>query len=145
MEAWNSTARCPSCARCASGQAITPTLPVPRSPSSPQVPRNNRAKHGVHVARTQHRRHPCVTVIPVKSCRTFTYGSRHRNAGSHMYHSHHNSTKQVGKGLLGAFIIEPKDKSKRSGLRSWSTRMILNDSARRLHAQRQGLPGHRSR
>ena len=34
-----------------------------------------------------------------------------RNAGSHMYHSHHNSTKQVGKGLLGAFIIEPKDPS----------------------------------
>ena len=26
-----------------------------------------------------------------------------------MYHSHHNSTKQVGLGLLGAFIVEPKD------------------------------------
>ena len=31
------------------------------------------------------------------------------NAGSHMYHSHHNSAKQVGLGLLGAFIVEPKE------------------------------------
>jgi FtsP/CotA-like multicopper oxidase with cupredoxin domain len=30
------------------------------------------------------------------------------NAGSHMYHSHHNSAMQVGMGLLGAFIVEPK-------------------------------------
>jgi FtsP/CotA-like multicopper oxidase with cupredoxin domain len=34
------------------------------------------------------------------------------NPGSHMYHSHHNSAKQVSLGLLGAFIIEPRDKSK---------------------------------
>ena len=26
-----------------------------------------------------------------------------------MYHSHHNATDQVGRGLLGAFIVEPKD------------------------------------
>jgi len=32
-----------------------------------------------------------------------------KNAGSHMYHSHHNATDQVGRGLLGAFIVEPKD------------------------------------
>jgi len=31
------------------------------------------------------------------------------NAGSHMYHSHHNAAKQVGLGLLGAFIVEPKE------------------------------------
>ena len=24
-----------------------------------------------------------------------------------MYHSHHNATDQVGRGLLGAFIVEP--------------------------------------
>ncbi len=29
------------------------------------------------------------------------------NAGSHMYHSHHNATDQVGRGLLGAFIVDP--------------------------------------
>ena len=26
-----------------------------------------------------------------------------------MYHSHHNATDQVGRGLLGAFIVEPRD------------------------------------
>jgi hypothetical protein len=31
------------------------------------------------------------------------------NAGSHMYHSHHNATDQVGRGLLGAFIVEPPE------------------------------------
>ena len=30
------------------------------------------------------------------------------NAGSHMYHSHHNAAMQVGNGLLGAFIVEPR-------------------------------------
>jgi FtsP/CotA-like multicopper oxidase with cupredoxin domain len=30
------------------------------------------------------------------------------NHGSHMYHSHHNAAKQVGLGLLGAFIVAPK-------------------------------------
>ena len=30
------------------------------------------------------------------------------NAGSLMYHSHHNATDQVGRGLLGAFIVDPK-------------------------------------
>jgi FtsP/CotA-like multicopper oxidase with cupredoxin domain len=29
------------------------------------------------------------------------------NAGSLMYHSHHNATDQVGRGLLGAFIVDP--------------------------------------
>ena len=30
-----------------------------------------------------------------------------------MYHSHHNATDQVGRGLLGAFIVEPKDPAQR--------------------------------
>ena len=32
-----------------------------------------------------------------------------KSTGSHMYHSHHNATDQVGRGLLGAFIVQPKD------------------------------------
>ncbi|HEU5016013.1 MAG TPA: copper oxidase [Roseiflexaceae bacterium] len=51
---------------------------------------------------------PGITQDPVKPGASFTYEFVARNPGSHMYHSHHNSTKQVGKGLLGAFIIEPK-------------------------------------
>ena len=72
--------------------------------------------------------------------RRFTYEFVAKPAGSHMYHSHHNATEQVGEGLLGAFIVEPKDK------RSARRRPRVHDGAQRraarLHAQRQELPGH---
>jgi manganese oxidase len=53
---------------------------------------------------------PFITQPPIKPGETFTYEFTVPigNAGSHMYHSHHNATKQVGTGLLGAFIVEPK-------------------------------------
>src|SRR6185437_4200868 len=51
---------------------------------------------------------PFITQPPVKPGDSFTYEFTARNAGSHMYHSHHDSTKQVGLGLLGAFIVAPK-------------------------------------
>ena len=54
---------------------------------------------------------PFITQPPVKPGETHTYEFVAKPAGSHMYHAHHNSTKQVGKGLLGAFIVEPKDPS----------------------------------
>ncbi|MEO7456926.1 MAG: copper oxidase [Gemmatimonadaceae bacterium] len=54
---------------------------------------------------------PYITQPPIKPGETFTYEFTVPNSGSHMYHSHHNSAKQVGLGLLGAFIVEPKDKS----------------------------------
>ena len=44
-----------------------------------------------------------------------------------MYHSHHNSMEQVGKGLLGAFIVEPKDKSKFLAYDKEYT-IVLNDT-----------------
>jgi FtsP/CotA-like multicopper oxidase with cupredoxin domain len=34
-------------------------------------------------------------------------------SGSHMYHSHHNATDQVGRGMLGAFIVDPLDPAQR--------------------------------
>jgi len=52
---------------------------------------------------------PFITQPPVKSGQTYKYEFTVPNAGSHMYHSHHNSAKQVGLGLLGAFIVEPKE------------------------------------
>ena len=55
---------------------------------------------------------PFLTQPPIKPGETFTYEFKARNAGSHMYHSHHNATKQVGKGLLGALIIDPIDRAK---------------------------------
>jgi len=50
---------------------------------------------------------PFITQPPVKPGESFTYEFVVPNAGSNMYHSHHNSAKQVGLGLLGAFIVEP--------------------------------------
>jgi len=51
---------------------------------------------------------PFITQPPVKPGQSFTYEFTVPNAGSHMYHSHHNAAKQVGMGLLGAFIVAPK-------------------------------------
>jgi FtsP/CotA-like multicopper oxidase with cupredoxin domain len=53
---------------------------------------------------------PYVTQAPVKPGETHTYEFTVPlgNSGSHMYHSHHNAAEQVGKGLLGAFIVAPR-------------------------------------
>jgi FtsP/CotA-like multicopper oxidase with cupredoxin domain len=51
---------------------------------------------------------PFITQPPVKPGGSFAYEFTVPNAGSHMYHSHHNSAMQVGMGLLGAFIVEPR-------------------------------------
>ena len=53
---------------------------------------------------------PFITQPPVKPGDSYTYEFVAPNSGSHMYHSHHNSAKQVGMGMLGAFIVEPKQK-----------------------------------
>ena len=51
---------------------------------------------------------PFVTQKPIVPGETYTYEFTAVNAGSLMYHSHHNATDQVGRGLLGAFIVDPK-------------------------------------
>jgi FtsP/CotA-like multicopper oxidase with cupredoxin domain len=51
---------------------------------------------------------PFITQPPVKPGESYTYEFTVPNAGSHMYHSHHNAANQVMMGLLGAFIVEPK-------------------------------------
>jgi len=51
---------------------------------------------------------PFVTQPPIKPGQSYTYDFTVPNSGSHMYHSHHNAATQVGLGLLGAFIVEPK-------------------------------------
>ena len=52
---------------------------------------------------------PFITQAPIKPGKSFTYEFTVPNAGSHMYHSHHNAATQVGLGMLGAFIVEPKN------------------------------------
>jgi manganese oxidase len=71
---------------------------------------------------------PFLTQPPIKPGETFTYEFpiREGNAGSHMYHSHHNAAEQVTRGLLGAFIVEPKDPANQPVFDREYT-MILND------------------
>jgi FtsP/CotA-like multicopper oxidase with cupredoxin domain len=52
---------------------------------------------------------PHITQDPIPSGESFSYEFVAKTTGSHMYHSHHNATDQVGRGLLGAFIVQPKD------------------------------------
>ena len=56
---------------------------------------------------------PHITQDPIEPGASFTYEFTARTVGSHMYHSHHNATDQVGRGLLGAFIVHPRDVSER--------------------------------
>ena len=82
---------------------------------------------------------PFITQPPIKPGQSFTYEFVARNPGSHMYHSHHNATKQVGQGLLGAFIIEPKDKGKDPAYDIEYT-MILNDQLGGFTINGKGFP-----
>jgi manganese oxidase len=56
---------------------------------------------------------PHITQEPIQPGASFTYEFVARTPGSHMYHSHHNATDQVGRGLLGAFIVQPRDSADR--------------------------------
>ncbi len=51
---------------------------------------------------------PFLTQPPVKPGESYTYEFTVPNSGSHMYHSHHNAAEQVGRGLLGAFVVESR-------------------------------------
>jgi manganese oxidase len=82
---------------------------------------------------------PFITQPPIKPGASFTYEFTARNPGSHMYHSHHNSTAQVGRGLLGAFIIDPKDKSKDPAY-DIEYVMILNDQLGGFTINGKGFP-----
>ncbi|MDQ6886201.1 MAG: copper oxidase [Gemmatimonadota bacterium] len=83
---------------------------------------------------------PFITQPPVKSGTSYTYEFTVPNAGSHMYHSHHNSAKQVGLGLLGAFIVEPRRPTaiERSDV---DHVFILNDGAHGYTFNGKSFPG----
>jgi FtsP/CotA-like multicopper oxidase with cupredoxin domain len=83
--------------------------------------------HGLYVPNDQDGV-PFLTQPPIKPGETYTYEFtiKDGNAGSHMYHSHHNAAFQVTSGLLGAFIVEPKDPASRPAFDAEYT-MILND------------------
>lgn len=82
---------------------------------------------------------PYVTQPPITPGSTFTYEFVAKNPGSHMYHSHHNAAEQVTKGLIGAFIIEPKDKSKDPAYDKEYV-MVLNDTGIGLTINGKSFP-----
>ena len=79
----------------------------------------------------------------VKPGETYTYEFVARTSGSHMYHSHHNATDQVGRGLLGAFIVDPKDEAERYATKHGVTQEIVfihNDSLGGFTINGHGFP-----
>lgn len=86
---------------------------------------------------------PHVTQDPIKPGASFTQEFAARPAGSHMYHSHHNATDQVGRGLLGAFIVDPKDPSERPERKYGVTQDIVwisNDTLGGFTINGRGFP-----
>ncbi|MBI1279104.1 MAG: multicopper oxidase domain-containing protein [Anaerolineaceae bacterium] len=70
---------------------------------------------------------PFLTQPVIKPGETHQYEFVAPNSGTHMYHSHHNAAEQVTSGLLGALIVDPKDKSREPVVDGDYT-IILNDS-----------------
>lgn len=70
---------------------------------------------------------PMITQPVITPGSTFSYEFTIRNAGTHMYHSHHNSAEQVSRGLLGPFIVMPKDTSREPKVDA-EYNFVLNDS-----------------
>jgi FtsP/CotA-like multicopper oxidase with cupredoxin domain len=86
---------------------------------------------------------PFVTQLPITPGETFTYEFVANPSGSHMYHSHHNATEQVGQGLLGAFIVDPKDPAERYDQKYGVTQeyiFIHNDSLGGFTINGHGFP-----
>jgi FtsP/CotA-like multicopper oxidase with cupredoxin domain len=82
---------------------------------------------------------PYVTQEPITPGTTFPYEFVAKNPGSHMYHSHHDAAEQVTKGMMAAYIIEPKDKSKDPAYDKEYI-MVLNDTGIGLTINGKSFP-----
>ena len=82
---------------------------------------------------------PFLTQPPVKPGEAYTYEFTVPNAGSHMYHSHHNAAMQVGLGLLGAFIVEPR-RPVAAHRADVDYVMVLNDGSHGYTLNGKGFP-----
>ncbi len=83
--------------------------------------------HGVHTPNAMDGV-PFITQPLIKPGQSFTYEFIAKPSGSHMYHAHHNSTEQVTRGLMAAFIIDPLDTSNEPRI-DGDYVMVLNDAA----------------
>jgi manganese oxidase len=82
---------------------------------------------------------PFITQPPVKPGQSYTYEFTVPNAGSHMYHSHHNAAKQVGLGLLGAFVVAPR-RPRAIERADVDYVMVINDGAHGYTLNGKGFP-----
>ncbi len=82
---------------------------------------------------------PYVTQDPITPGTTFAYEFVAKNPGSHMYHSHHDAAEQVTKGMMAAYIIEPKDKTKDPAYDKEYI-MVLNDTGIGLTINGKSFP-----
>ncbi|HYC31342.1 MAG TPA: copper oxidase [Gemmatimonadales bacterium] len=82
---------------------------------------------------------PFITQPPVKPGESYTYEFTVPNAGSHMYHSHHNAAIQVGLGLLGAFVVEPR-RARPAHRADVDYVMVLNDGSHGYTLNGKGFP-----
>ena len=99
--------------------------------------------HGIDFADFRMDGIPFVTQLPITPGETFTYEFVASPSGSHMYHSHHNATDQVGRGLLGAFIVDPSDPAERYDQKYGVTQeyiFIHNDSLGGFTINGHGFP-----
>jgi hypothetical protein len=86
---------------------------------------------------------PFVTQLPIVPGETFRYEFVAKPSGSHMYHSHHNATDQVGRGLLGALVVDPAVPAERYDTRYGVTQeyiFIHNDSLGGFTINGHGFP-----
>jgi len=84
-----------------------------------------------------------VTQKPFVPGESYTYEFTANRPGSMMYHSHHNATDQVGRGLLGAFIVQPKDPADRYDQLYGATQDIIwisNDALGGFTINGRGFP-----
>ncbi|MFN8421471.1 MAG: copper oxidase [Anaerolineae bacterium] len=94
--------------------------------------------HGVHTPNSMDGV-PFVTQPVIKPGASFVYEFNAKNAGTHMYHSHHNAAEQVSRGQMGAFIIEPADLTNEPRVDADYV-MMLNDAAIGLTINGKSFP-----
>lgn len=94
--------------------------------------------HGVHTPNNMDGV-PFITQSPIRPGESFTYEFVAKPAGSHMYHAHENSMTQVTSGLMGAFIVDPIDKSNEPQVTADYV-LVLNDTGIGFSLNAKGYP-----
>ncbi|MDP9251846.1 MAG: multicopper oxidase domain-containing protein [Chloroflexota bacterium] len=82
---------------------------------------------------------PFITQPTIKPGETFVYDFIANPFGSHMYHSHHNATEQVGRGMLGPLLVMPSER-KTDPQYDKDELFIFNDQLGGLTINGKGFP-----